>query len=71
VTQPKTRIPPARVTIGIQEAADSLGISRNEFTKEVLPRLRVVKVGKRKLIPVRELEKWADTHAARPLLDED
>jgi hypothetical protein len=70
VTPPKTRIPPPRVTLSLNEAADALGLSTNEFTAKVLPRLRVVKVGRRRLVPVRELEQWADKNAARPLLDE-
>jgi hypothetical protein len=70
VTPPKARIPPPRVTLSLAEAADSLGLSLNEFTTRVLPRLRIVRVGRRRLVPVRELERWAEQNAARPLLDE-
>jgi hypothetical protein len=70
VTPPKNRIPPPRVTLSLAEAADALGLSLNEFTASVLPRLRVVRVGRRRLVPLRELEAWAERSAARPLLDE-
>ena len=47
------------------EAAEALGISRDTLDRYVLPHLRVVRVGRRVLIPVRELERWVEESAAR------
>ena len=33
----------------------------------VLPELRVVRVGRRRLIPIVELERWLERHASRAI----
>jgi excisionase family DNA binding protein len=71
MTPPKARIPAPRVALSVKEAADALGLSLNEFTQSVMPSLRVIRVGRRRLVPLAELEKWTDKNAARPLRDED
>lgn len=61
-------IPPnlaSRLALKPAEAAAVLGISRRTFDDLVMPELRVVYVGSRRLIPVRELEKWVDASAIR------
>jgi excisionase family DNA binding protein len=45
------------------EAADAVGMSRSTFRKHVLPTLRVVRVGRRIIIPVAEVERWLETNA--------
>jgi excisionase family DNA binding protein len=57
----------ARVTLTPIEAAAALGVSRDFFDEHVRPELRVVRRGRLVLIPVRELERWADGAAARAL----
>lgn len=54
-----------RMALTPDEAAASLGISRDHFDTHVGPFLPIVRLGRRKLIPVRELERWVDHHAAR------
>ena len=49
------------------EAAESLGVSRDYFDEHVMPRVRVVREGRRIIVPVRELERWLDEHSARLL----
>jgi hypothetical protein len=49
------------------EAAVSIGCSRDFFDEHVLPELRVVRRGRKVLIPVAELERWLDREAARTL----
>lgn len=44
-------------------AARLLGVSRPFFYEHVLPELRVVRVGRRVLIPDVELDRWLDRHA--------
>jgi excisionase family DNA binding protein len=54
---------PARVALSVDEAAAALGVSRDHFDRHVLGGLRVIYSGRRRLIPVRELERWADREA--------
>ena len=56
---------PPRLTLSPDEAAASLGVSRDYFDEHVAPELRIVRVGRRRLVPLRELEEWIDRHAAR------
>jgi hypothetical protein len=57
------RVP--RLALSPDEAARSLGVSRDYFDAHVAPELRIVRRGRRKLVPVRELEVWLDREAAR------
>ena len=45
-----------RLALTPDEAAASLGVSRSFFYEHVLPDLRVIRLGRKRLIPVRELE---------------
>ncbi len=56
-----------RLALRPEEAAASIGVSRSFFFAEVLPELRVVRLGRVRLIPVPELERWVDQHAGRVL----
>ena len=49
------------------EAAAAIGVGRSFFYEHVLPDLRVIRLGRKRLIPVRELEHWTDRNAARIL----
>jgi excisionase family DNA binding protein len=54
---------PARLALTKAEAADSLGVSVDFLERHVVPELRVVRRGRRRLIPLRELERWLDQNA--------
>jgi hypothetical protein len=56
-------IPP--ISSGKPEAI--VGVSRDFFDEHVLPELRIVRRGRRRLIPVRELERWLEEEARRAL----
>ncbi len=60
-------VPLPRGALSPEEAAAWLGIARSTFYAEVLGDLKVVQIGRRKLIPVRELERWLDRRASYPL----
>jgi hypothetical protein len=62
-----SRAPAPRLGLSPAEAAASLSIGRDTFDREVLPRLRVVRIGRRIVVPVRELERYLDQQAARLL----
>jgi excisionase family DNA binding protein len=59
-----------RLALSLDEAALSLGISRDSLERHVLPELRVVRVGRRMLVSRRELDRYIDRHAALPLAEE-
>ena len=65
-----TSNPASRLALSPAEAASSLGVSRDFFDQHVLPELRVVRRGRRRLIAVRELNRWLDQHATTPLRNE-
>jgi hypothetical protein len=44
-------------------AAEMLGVSRDFFDEHVKPYLRVVRAGRRIMIPVRAIEEWLDRNA--------
>ena len=53
-----------RLALTRAEAARSLGMSLDSFERHVQPELRLVRMGKLRLVPIRELERWLDEHAA-------
>jgi hypothetical protein len=62
------RQPPLpRLALSPGEAARALGVSRDFFDGHVLPELRVVRRGRRRLVPLRELERWLDEEASMAL----
>lgn len=59
--------PLGRLALSKREAADALGVSVDFLEEHVMHELRIVRRGRRRLIPVRELERWLDANAARVL----
>lgn len=64
-----TARPVPRLAFTLDEAATSLGVSRNHFCRHILPDLKVVYTGSVRSIPVSELERWIDKNSipARPV----
>ena len=56
-----------RLSLTKAEAAVSLGVSVDFLEEHVLEHLRVVRLGRRVLIPVAELERFLSRHAALTL----
>lgn len=54
-----------RLALTPHEAALALGVGRTFFFETVLPELASIRRGRKRLIPVRELERWIDRNAAR------
>lgn len=54
-----------RIALTKAEAAEALGCSVDHLERHVLPDLRVIRSGRLRLIPVSELEAWAERNAAR------
>jgi excisionase family DNA binding protein len=59
------RLPPPRTALTINEACESLGVGWDLFHESIEPELRVVRIGRRKLIPVSELQAWLDRNAEK------
>lgn len=59
--------PVPRLAFSPIEAAASIGCSRDFFDEHVAPELRIVRRGRRKLVPVREIERWLEREAALTL----
>jgi len=58
---------PPRLALSKAEAAETLGVSVDFLEQHVMPELRIVRRGRRRLIPLRELGRWLDENAARAL----
>jgi excisionase family DNA binding protein len=56
-----------RLALGLDEAAEALGCSRDYFDEHVRPEIRTVRRGRRILVPVKELERWLERSASRAL----
>ncbi len=54
-----------RLAYSPDEAAALIGVSRSFFFEHVLPDLRVVRVGRRRIVSLRELERWLDENGSR------
>jgi hypothetical protein len=56
--------PVPRLALSKLEAAQSIASSVDYLEEHVLPSLRVVRRGRKVLIPVKELERWLEREAA-------
>jgi excisionase family DNA binding protein len=54
-----------RLGLSLDEAAATLGVSRDTFDRHIRHELRVVRRGRCLIVPVSELERWLDREAAR------
>jgi hypothetical protein len=60
---PERQASAKRLAMTRPEAARALGVSINSFERHVQPELRIVRRGKLRLIPVREIERWLEENA--------
>jgi hypothetical protein len=67
-SRPKPPAPPSIALLATrEEAAGLLRMSVDSLERHVLPNIRVVQVGRRQLVPIRELEAWIESKSARAL----
>ena len=57
--------PIPRLALSREEAAAALGMSLNSFERHVQPTIRLVRLGRMRLVPVSELERWLAENAER------
>lgn len=63
----KLSAPVPRIALTPAEAAAALGVGPDFFDEHVAPELRLVRRGRKRLVPVRDLERWAAENAEDPL----
>jgi hypothetical protein len=55
--------PIPRLALSREEAAQALGMSLNSFERHVQPTIRLVRLGRMRLVPIAELERWLGENA--------
>jgi hypothetical protein len=58
-----------RIALTPPEAAAAIGVGPDFFEANVAPELRLIRRGRKRLVPVRELERWTAENAERVLGD--
>lgn len=56
-----------RIALTPPEAAAAIGVGPDFFDANVAPELRLIRRGRKRLIPVSELERWAAENAEQAL----
>lgn len=56
-----------RIALTPAEAAAAIGVGPDFFDQNVAPELRLVRRGRKRLVPVAELERWMTENAERAL----
>ncbi len=57
----------SKLIVSKAEAADMLSMSINSFDRYVMADLKLIRKGRLVLVPVSELERWAEENAERTL----
>jgi excisionase family DNA binding protein len=67
--EPPTITGPATpaLALTVEQAAAAMSVSYDTFHEQIEPELRICRLGRRKLIPVNELQRWLDENAERTL----
>lgn len=63
-----TSIP--RIALTPPEAAAAIGVGPDFFEANVAPELRLIRRGRKRLVPVSELERWTAENAEQPIASE-
>ena len=53
------------LALSVEQACDALGVSWDTWKEHIAPDVRIVRIGRRKLIAVSELQRWLDDHGER------
>jgi hypothetical protein len=59
-----------RIALTPPEAAAAIGVGPDFFDAKVAPELRLIRRGRKRLVPVSELERWVAESAGRPAVEE-
>lgn len=61
---------PSRICVSGPEAASALGLGPDAFNEHVAPHLPVLRIGRRRLFAVADLEAWVRASTERPLSEQ-
>jgi hypothetical protein len=64
---PSKRPATPALALSIEGACAALGVSWGVWRDHVEPEIRIVRLGRRKLVPVTELQRWLDQRAERAI----
>lgn len=67
----KPSSPTPRVALTRAEAAAALSMSLDSFERYCQPHMRLVRIGRMRLVPVSELDRWVREHAELVLPEAD
>jgi hypothetical protein len=59
-----------RIALTPPEAAAAIGVGPDFFDEKVAPELSLIRRGRKRLVPVVELERWVAETAGRPISEE-
>jgi len=59
--------PIPRLALNVGEACEALGVSHETWVAHIAADVKIVRIGRRKLIAVTELQRWLDEHGERIL----
>jgi len=59
--------PIPRLGLTREEAAKALGMSVDSFERHVQPSIRMCRLGRMRLVPIGELQRWLEENAERTL----
>lgn len=59
-----------RIALTPSEAAAAIGVGPDFFDENVAPQLRLIRRGRKRLVPVRELERWVTESSEEPMMEQ-
>ena len=59
--------PIPRLALTREEAAASIGMGLDSFERHVQPSIRLVRLGRMRLVPITELQRWLEDNARTTL----
>jgi len=59
-----------RFALTPSEAAAAIGVGPDFFDANVAPHLRLIRRGRKRLVPVAELERWVAENAEAPMVEQ-
>jgi len=59
-----------RIALTPSEAAAAVGVGPDYFDAHIAPHLRLIRRGRKRLVPVAELERWVVENAEVPMVEQ-
>jgi excisionase family DNA binding protein len=62
-----TIAPVPRLALTIEQTCEALGVSWDTWHEHIAGEIRIVRLGRRQLVPVSEIQRWLDTRSETAL----